>query len=155
MQSELYSGITLDVCPACEGIWFDPDELRILLKQGVRSLDGLEKRAPTVEHRPGGRGKLLCPDDRVLLEEYHYMYSSPAVLETCPTCGGFFVAQSELAKIQSAYLAAHAPPTAKEEAGIELAVADAHSRTVVTRAESVAGLRSSLQVNAPGWFGLA
>jgi Zn-finger nucleic acid-binding protein len=154
MKIETVHGVQLDVCECCAGIWFNADEIRALLAADPKSLAELEDQAvPHQEQRKVGPSKMLCPDDHVLLDEFHYLYNSPVLLHTCATCGGVFVADGELSQMQSWYDKSHEPMTKEEQDRVNMAVDVAQHETFMLRQQRLQGLFTGLQRFRPGWFG--
>jgi len=149
MNAEIVDGVQIDVCPTCAGIWFGSDELRTMLGNSQTAIQDVEKAVPSVEQRHVGASALLCPDDRVGLELYHYLYTSAAVLHTCPTCGGFFIESEELPKMELALVDAHKPSDGGAEAIAQFTAE--HERTML-RQQQVRGMFTTLSQFSPGWF---
>ncbi len=95
--------LTLDQCDECEGVWFDPGELRHLLDEGGGAVQGteLEKSLETEvvrEEEPGGE-HLACPRCRNGLRRYHYGYSSEVLVDGCDAGCGVWLDDGELRKL--------------------------------------------------------
>ncbi len=55
MNVETFLDVNLDVCPACAGLWVNPDELSTILHKDPEGFADLEaKEIPHVEHGPAG-----------------------------------------------------------------------------------------------------
>ena len=154
MQPEIVHGVTLDICPDCAGIWFDADELRALLAKDVLALTEIEERN-TAHITQGAQGPshLLCPDCDVVLEEYHYLYNSPIILHTCSRCGGFWVADGELAKMQTWLRQAHQPSTGEARSAELIAQATIAHENEMYRQRNLQSFCGVLGRRVPGWFG--
>src|SRR5579871_4414586 len=110
MCTEVIHGVHLDICPECAGIWFDFEELRTLLAQDPLVMSELEDRTmPHGAHKPIGTSLRHCPDCHLPLQQYRYLYTSPIVLEACTDCGGFFVEDGQLGKMQQWLDQSHKP----------------------------------------------
>lgn len=110
MKTETYHGVELDICPTGAGIWFDADELRELLTEDPLAMGIIEDRfLPRIEHVRTQQGILHCPNCDGLLHGYRYQYNSPVELDACDACGGFWVQDGELHKMQEWNLAHHKP----------------------------------------------
>ena len=155
MRMETVREVNLDVCPACAGIWFDPEELRTLLaRDPIVLLDLEERHPPRVTHGPAAEAFRRCPDCSLPLTEYHYLYSSPVVLESCTDCGGFWVEEGELVKMQQWLDKTNAPLTTDEKIRLALAEAAVASEAEVSRQHNLSRFFRMLQQYRPGWFGL-
>jgi Zn-finger nucleic acid-binding protein len=155
MVVETVSDVQLDVCPACAGTWFDPAELRVLLTRDPLAMSVVEdKAAPAVEQKNTGPSLRRCPACKMPLEQYHYLYHSPVVLDACPDCGGFWVEDGELSRMQTWLDKTTMPLSPKEEASLAVAnlAIDHHGK--MQRHQKLRGLFSLLQQHRPGWAGL-
>lgn len=102
-------GVALDQCSQCAGVWFDDGELASVAKTTPDALKLLDaERLPTMEllNAPGRRKQ--CPRCATPLSSYHYAYSSPVLLDSCPQCHGIFVEDQEMDAIGQ--LMRQAPP---------------------------------------------
>jgi len=149
MKAQIVDGVTLEICPNCAGTWFGADELKTMLGTSQAALSDVERALPHVEQRLGGQSQMLCPDDKVRLDQYHYLYSSPAVIHTCSICGGFFVAATELPKMEQAHAEAHMPAN---DAAEDLAILTAEHGNFMARQRAFQGLFRTLSTRSPGWF---
>ncbi len=104
MNQESFHGVDLDVCPTCSGLWFDPEELRKVITTdplGIASLDD-----HVVQETKHGASTLPqsvtleCPNCSVHLSPYYYEYTSHVQMYACDKCGGCWVFEHELAKLQ-------------------------------------------------------
>jgi Zn-finger nucleic acid-binding protein len=155
MEVETIHGVSLDVCPNCGGIWFEGDELRSLMNSGPLSQDDLgHLGAADVSLSAQGRSTMLCPNDQSGLESYHYMYNSPIVLHTCPTCGGFWVAAGEVAKMETWRAQANTPLTEAQKSAEILAGAQIEHDNEMRKYQNYARFFGVLQRVQPGWLGL-
>lgn len=96
-----FSGLHLDQCKSCEGIWFDEGELRAILDAGEDSSISPELERSLVgeirtNETPGGF-HLKCPRCGFHLERYLYGYNSTVLVDGCPTGCGVWIDDGELA----------------------------------------------------------
>lgn len=154
MRLQRVHNIDLSVCPECGGIWFHADQLRLLMAQDPQVLQELEfMTAADIRQSREGSSTLICPDCDLLLDRYHYMYNSPVLIHACHRCGGFWVAEGELGKMQQWRDQAHRPLNPKERVAAALAQARvAHDRDMLHH-QNVADLCNLMRLNQPGWFG--
>ena len=154
MNIEHIGGIELAVCPSCGGVWFDADQLRILLSREPDALAELATTdVPAIEQRREGLSQLCCPHDGTTLQEHHYLYDSPAILHSCPACGGFWVSENDMTAMAEAWHRAHQPLTPQERAGIVLAAATTEHNHEMARIARFTGLMNTLRRYQPGWLG--
>ena len=75
--------IELDLCPDCQGIWFDAGELELLLEQGEKATLTVAE-ASEEEPRP-------CPLCSKKMNKVNIGPSQRVLIDTCPTgCGVWF-----------------------------------------------------------------
>jgi len=124
MKVDAYMGINFDVCPACAGLWVNPDELTNILQMDPEAFSRIEaKEMPQAQHGPAGPSQFRCPDDGAMLQQYHYMFNSPVVLHNCPNCSGFFVEDGQLDQMQKVVDDAKQQPITPDQAK-KIAVGD-------------------------------
>lgn len=130
---ETHHGLTLDVCPACAGIFFDDGEMPTL--QGAGVLEAVEDAAlPTGLVLIDCETPKRCPGCARLMCAYAYGYSSDIRLDGCDRCGGVWVQDGELARIV-AYLSQ--PPAAS--GGTPAARRAAEAQNAARHHESLVG----------------
>ncbi len=160
MRQETVHGVQLDVCPKCAGIWFDAEEMRALLTRDPLALSALEDKAvpsetkQPPEQEPVGPSTRRCPACQLGLQQSPYLYTSPIVLDICLQCGGFFVDDGELGKMQQVRDQRHRPLTAAEEVMVLMGeAAPAHDKAL-RRQENLVHFLNALRRYQPGWIGL-
>lgn len=86
------TGMKVDHCPKCKGIWFDAQELEAVLKVASKELavpsDARESAA------------LSCPRCNVLLYQFQYPQTLVQV-EMCKQCGGLWLDAGEFTEIKT------------------------------------------------------
>ncbi|MFI5386427.1 MAG: zf-TFIIB domain-containing protein [Fimbriimonadales bacterium] len=153
MRIESIHGVELDVCTKCAGIWFDSDDLRVLLARDPLALTEIDEVVPHIEHGAGAHSALLCPQCGLRLEDYHYMYNSPVILQTCSNCGGFWVEEDELGKMQQWLEWSHQPVMKSEMGAYVVAEATIEHQKFMARQQNVQHLCSVMRQFQPGWYG--
>ncbi len=134
LKPQVHLGVTIDVCPACAGIWFDEGELTRLNQLDdaiLPRIDSLYQPQVTSYDPPWER---LCPNCREPLRSYNYLYTSNIRLDTCERCGGVWVDNGELEvmhRVLQDARAAEVPPDAKAQ--IALAEIEAEHRETMDR----------------------
>ena len=85
--------VTIDVCDACGGHWYDAGEL-----ERIRELDERPKEPGGVAPRwvDSKHDAMSCPRCRRPLDTERYAYSSDLILDRCPNCNGMWVDAGEL-----------------------------------------------------------
>ncbi|MCS7300280.1 MAG: zf-TFIIB domain-containing protein [Fimbriimonadales bacterium] len=141
LKPEVHLGVTIDVCPACAGVWFDQDELVRLNELDddiLPRIDSLYQPQVVAYDPPWER---LCPVCRTALHPYNYLYTSSIRLDNCDQCGGVWVDNGELEKMAQVLEDARAsevPPEAK--ARMALAEIEAQHQQTMSRLKFWKGL---------------
>ncbi len=150
MAVRVYDGVSLDLCEACAGIWFDDGELRQLIQTDPVALTSLEESAAknAVESAPAtGR---RCPSCARVLDRYRYLYDSPLELDRCDACQGIWVEDGELAKMQSILDERSRPDSPREQAAIALANIGIESDREIVRQQRISSFLNILR-RRPYW----
>ncbi|MCH8275248.1 MAG: zf-TFIIB domain-containing protein [Armatimonadetes bacterium] len=153
METQTHLGVNLDVCPKCAGIWFDDGELRRIRKMGPDSLGALDDEVkPEIPDETQPESKRHCPNCDGPLYRYRYLYTSPIELDACRACGGCWVEDGELKKMQQ-FLGEEKgkPLTPEEMKRIAVAKLDMELEDRVARASSLTQLFQAFRMRVP-WF---
>ena len=154
MATQTYLGFDLDVCRECEGLWFDADELRRLMAADPLAMLVLEERCfPHVKQHKSRQGVFFCPACEGLLHVYAYQYDSQIEMEVCDDCGGFWVQEGELQKMQH-WHDTHHTPSAAEAHKIALAKAAIEHDTVMHQQQNIHAFFNLLRQHKPLWLQL-
>ncbi|MCD6310289.1 MAG: zf-TFIIB domain-containing protein [Candidatus Eremiobacteraeota bacterium] len=119
---DMYTGsiqnAELDICPACDGIWFDQDELTIVIKMGEEEIEKSEiapiLQSGVIKQESPGEGELLCPRCNEVMMRYYYAGVPGIVVNGCQKGCGIFTDDSELKKILE-HVAEMSRPMSPEE----------------------------------------
>ena len=99
LELTLVSGVEIDYCPKCYGLWFQEDELREAKDEKDRNLRWLDidlwKDASKLKI---ARGQKLCPEDSLPLYEVRYGDSDVKV-DVCSICRGTWLDRGEFKNI--------------------------------------------------------
>jgi len=85
-----YNRIELDLCPACQGVWFDADELRLLLDEAA-PLDV----APATTDEAFRK----CPTCRERMDKVNIGPGRRVLIDACPAGCGLFFDDKETAEL--------------------------------------------------------
>jgi Zn-finger nucleic acid-binding protein len=107
LQRISYEGVEIESCTHCAGEWLDHDELLKIsdLRKVKFSPEELEavgasatitSRRITIENH-----EHICPKDGNPTEPIQYGGDSGIILDRCTACGGFWMDDSELEKVQA------------------------------------------------------
>ena len=92
--------VEIDLCPQCKGIWLDPEELQKLDDNfflDIEKIDFEEVRANREDL------ELFCPrcETGTMLDKVHPVQFKSLVLDTCPSCKGFWLDKGELERVRN------------------------------------------------------
>jgi len=89
-------GIDVDRCTVCGGIWFDEQELPLLLHVTPQELSSL-RGGTTQDDLNSKRGS--CPRDGTLLLRIYSAQNPAVVLDTCTQCRGTWLDGGEFDRL--------------------------------------------------------
>ena len=92
-------GVTVNRCPACEGVWFDAHELTQLLAEDARHVSAL-LRGRSHDEADGRRAQ--CPRDGATLLRFYSAIDKSVIIDACPECHGIWLDGGEFAKLFAA-----------------------------------------------------
>lgn len=99
LKQLVVSGVEVDYCPECLGLWFEEEELRLAKDYKDRSLRWLDIDLWRDSSKLKiSLGKKLCPQDRFPLYETEYGDSGIRV-DLCNICKGVWLDRGEFQKI--------------------------------------------------------
>ena len=157
LMTENFHTVELELCPECEGIWFDAEELKRLLAADPIALIALEEHYhPHVTQQKIRQGVLLCPGCDGILHLYHYQYDSPIEVQACLDCGGFWVEENQLSKMQQWLDTHHHPEGAhavEEKRTLTLAHATVEHDNTLQRLANLNSFFGLLRRHQPLWLG--
>lgn len=152
MEAQTYYGVTVDICPACAGVWFDEKELRALMQVDPLILLSLEDRAVPDVFYSEEVLKRRCPRCAIPLHPYRYLYDSPVELDGCSQCHGIWVENGELRRLHDE-LHRQRTPDEEEQQRVAIAKYAMESQQQVERANMLASLFSLLRKRIPPFSG--
>lgn len=119
-------GVELDLCPTCEGLWFDADELMAVLKGGTADVQQSEIAVSwdaeiEREERPAIEGGLTCPRCSQAMDRYRYAVLSNVIVDGCGAGHGVWLDDGELRKVFE-YVEEAAKVDPVKEAGLKSAL---------------------------------
>ena len=99
-----YGGQTIDVCPECHGIWFDPTELSVVAKEMIQKGQIANQEARDAfnvmpKSIAGDELEKMCPRCGVPTKVFNYSYDSNVFLNRCTMCQGVWTDTGELERI--------------------------------------------------------
>lgn len=95
------NGVQVDVCPGCEGSWYDNEELSAIIGVPKGKLEESELSQVLVEDKTEGvdlEGGIVCPRCGSPLRRFRYLVSSEIWLDECSE-HGVWLDDGELAKM--------------------------------------------------------
>jgi Zn-finger nucleic acid-binding protein len=109
MQRRSQSGVELDLCLACRGVWFDHGELPRLAHAGRAAAEDLLEAARGSSAAPAAlTGLLLCPVCKAILVSTEHGALPGIHMDACHAGHGLWVTEQPLAQL-AARIAAPAP----------------------------------------------
>jgi len=123
MKATSLNGSELDVCPACEGIWFDKDEMETVLdtSEGEIAESGIAPswQAEVERKEKPGNDDFTCPRCGGVMNRYCYCMVPDIVVDGCEKGCGVFTDDGEIRKIWKYIQDTKAPLSPEEEARIK------------------------------------
>ena len=118
MNKITFKQTELDSCPACEGLWFDKDELINVLDQSSQEVTNSAIASSwdsdiTREEKPS-EGEFNCPKCGGKMMRYYYCDAPEIVIDGCEKGCGLFTDDGEIQKIWK-YIKASEEPLSPEE----------------------------------------
>lgn len=99
LDRAIFSGVEVNYCPCCLGLWFEKEELRLAKDVKDRKLRWLDidlwREKEKFKISPGQK---LCPWCRLPLYEVEYDHSSIRI-DLCNICQGIWLDRGEFKKI--------------------------------------------------------
>ncbi len=102
-----YEGVEVETCPQCKGEWLDAEELKHIVKavdktfsqEEITSLDAINRSIISEDDSP--ENELKCPKcDDAQLARFVYAATTGMSLDKCMQCGGIWLDDTELEKVQ-------------------------------------------------------
>jgi membrane associated rhomboid family serine protease len=90
-----HENVRLDACVHCGGVWFDPNELDIVLRRYDPNYRREGSIAKTLGQRVSGTPK-KCPRCKVSLATYEFEQGSDLKIDVCHSCNGVWLDKGEL-----------------------------------------------------------
>lgn len=93
-------GVEVELCARCSGMWLDQGELVQASGEYVDTTFSAD------EASEAGKSRRNCPDSGTTLWRRSFTRGAPVMVDQCPQCGGMFLDEGELSKIQTRLKAA-------------------------------------------------
>ena len=99
------TGVKLDKCHKCDGIWFDERELEVIRKLDLSEVEEeLERKfGRDPEYKEGDTDGYMrsprCSGDDGRLQQHHFSYVVPVKVDRCVVCRGIWLDDTELDKV--------------------------------------------------------
>jgi len=88
--------VAVDRCSACDGIWFDAQELNRLLAEDARQVASLSRGGEN-ELADGKKG--YCPRDGAKLMRVYSAVDRAVIIDACAECRGIWLDGGEFKKL--------------------------------------------------------
>ncbi len=100
LQKVSISGIEVDICQECGGIWFDKQEFGQVISASQSDIKHIHSLLEnTREFDKTKDVELECPKCGQLMFKYRYMYTSNIYIDSCEKCEGIWIDKGELLQI--------------------------------------------------------
>ena len=128
-ERQIYHEIEIDVCPECQGIWFDKDELKPYIDSYLNEHPDISDAPIELERRVIGKAAMphhsrACPRCNEVLKSFNYAVDSNVIIDKCPECGGMWSDAGEMNQLAQFF---KGNPTLH---GLGVAIAAHHKETV-------------------------
>lgn len=143
LKTEPWFGVNLDICPLCAGTWFDSGELGPFLQHDPPAMLQVEDQHLPEVFRRESPSTRTCPSCAEPLHGFRYLCSSPVELDSCEKCGGIWVEDGELRKINEWCSSARnqaASPDQHAEAIADMARIEVEHEEFMRRQEAFQGM---------------
>lgn len=137
------SGMDVNVCGECGGVWFGWNQLRQIMEQGPQALDRLMDFEPRERRPDPSRAVLSCPHCHVPLHRTPLKRVATLAVNTCYSCGGIYVDAATLAELDRL---SHHP------AGQEATLFSAQARANAEAADRLLHEESAERKGAGAWY---
>ncbi len=88
LESVVYSGVEVDRCTDCKGIWFDSMEAQTL--KNVEGAESIDIGDPETGRKFDERGNINCPKCQTQMTKMVDLKQSHIWYEKCPVCYGIW-----------------------------------------------------------------
>lgn len=95
----IVDGVTVNRCAACDGVWFDAQELTELLADDARQVAALLRGR---SHEQAHSQRAQCPRDGTTLLRVYSAIDKSVIIDACPECHGIWLDGGEFAKLFAA-----------------------------------------------------
>jgi membrane associated rhomboid family serine protease len=107
LRTVKYQAVEMDVCPSCNGIWFEKNELdKVVLDTGDTTRPDLAIVESLSLYK--GQAKLQCPGCKVMLNRYELSSESELNIDVCTQCYGIWIDRARLQQAKAFYEAPRA-----------------------------------------------
>ncbi len=100
MQQINISGVVIDECDTCHGLWFDSHELTRLDEISEGEGEDLERILSYQRANDARNEQLSCPRCTIKMQKRNYFYRSGINIDECYGCGGIWLDAGELGAIR-------------------------------------------------------
>lgn len=98
LQTKSFNETSMDVCPACRGMFFERGHLNAAVEPTQGDLEFSTVDGDSFQHADD-YGPLACPRDGSIMSKVDFNVDTAIILDYCTACGGFWLDEKELASI--------------------------------------------------------
>lgn len=105
LSLDVYENVEVDRCVKCKGVWLDSGELKKIVQTKGETFD-YQMIKDTIDNSFASvpkdeiKNQVNCPGCGESMKPVNYDYSSGIILDRCSQCGGIWLDENELAKVQ-------------------------------------------------------
>lgn len=100
MKSHTIKGYEVDVCPQCDGMFFDFEEI-LLAKQELDEAQNFENVQYGDDIKDHPTTSYQCPSCNMTMKEIEYEYDSGIHIDRCDSCYGIYLNKGELLQLNN------------------------------------------------------
>lgn len=102
MAREMIGAIEVDKCVNCGGIWFDTNELKMVLD--IYNTSRIDKNENLLSLENNTKRIINCPVDGSQMVAFENLKSDRVSYESCPACSGTYLDSGELEELEKNHL---------------------------------------------------
>ncbi len=99
LEEKRFGDIPLDGCRGCGGIWFDCNELNVLVRDPQAGLMEIERAFNPAMFGGSKEGEMLCPRCSDPLSPFSFSHTPNVQVDVCRRCKGIWLDEGELQQI--------------------------------------------------------
>ncbi len=98
LETKTVGKTSMQVCPLCRGMFFERGHLNAAVEPTEGDLEFSTIDGDSFQHSDDS-GPIDCPRDGTAMRKVDFNVDTQIILDYCPSCGGFWLDEKELAAI--------------------------------------------------------